>query len=112
VDFGSAYFAGDLPDDVGCPAAAEQQLPANRGVQRGEAVVEPPALRRTHRIRVGDRFVFEDVECDHQPVGGGSERLIVCEPEVAAEPHQAWAGHQQVLTVVCRRKVPRERRAG
>lgn len=113
VDLGGADLDRDLPDHVGLLAAAEQQFAAGRLVQRGEAVVEPPALRRAHGVGVRYLVVFENIERGHRAGRGGrGQRMVVGDPQIAAEPHQRRRGHQQVVTLVWRRKVPRVRRAG
>ena len=83
----------DTARDIGhhgprCTAPQQQAATTRRQIlrQRGEAVVQPPALRRAHRP--GPRgFIVKHEQRHHRAgTGGCSHGGVVGKPKVVAEP--------------------------
>jgi hypothetical protein len=73
-------------------AAAKDQLAAHRrqiGGERGQAVMQPPPLRRADAPLAG-RFIIEDIDRDDRPRGGGADGSVVGEAKVVPEPDDLW----------------------
>ena len=67
-------------------------LVLQRGGMRGQAVVQPPALRATHRPRAG-RVIVEDVDRDDRAVvHRGDQRGVVVKTQVLTKPKDGWFG--------------------
>ena len=96
VNFGRARIVHHRLEYFGSPAPAQDKttaLVAQRSVERGQRMVEIPALSAAH-LPIAGRRVVEDIDGDDRRiVRGGGECGLVVETQVLAEPEEDGGGH-------------------
>ena len=106
-------FAGEPYHFVGGRPAPEYQQDAFRrkiSAQCGQAMVQPPALRRAHFPRPWC-LVVQDIKCDDRPLcRGGGEGGLVGQAEVLAKPDDR-GGHHRHTNASSRRGCKRHQEA-
>ena len=96
MDPGGAGLGRELQELPGARPAAQHQRAAalaQAGVQRGQAVMEPPALRPADPPRPRP-FVIQHIDRDDGSFGDSrKQRRMIADPQVLTQPEQSrWHG--------------------